>query len=189
MTNNPIPHHRRSIRFKGYDYTSEGGYFITMVTHQRQPIFGEIIDTEMHLNHIGSIAHDEWFRTSQMRPYVELFDDEFVVMPNHLHGIIWITDLVGAFPPRQSVGAYCNTPQQDRSFQSPGIGIGAIIRGYKSAVTKRINELLNTPSSPVWQRNYYEHIITIDWEYEAIVEYIDANPRNWLSDRENPNNG
>jgi len=197
----------------------------------------------MRLNDLGIIARDEWFRTAQMRPYVELFDDEFVVMPNHIHGIIWLTDLVGR------VGAYCNTPLPPQSgitpqpnpmplppqsgitplpnptplppqsdytpipnptplptqsgitplpnpmplppptinpLRSPGVGVGAIIRGYKSAVTKRINELLNTPSSPVWQRNYYEHIITTDCEYESIVEYIDANPRTWLTDTENP---
>jgi len=99
-------------------------------------------------------------------------------LPNHIHGIIWLSDLVGA---------YCNTPLPYQSFHSPGIGIGAIIRGYKSAVTKRINELLNTPSSPVWQRNYYEHIITTDREYDAIVEYIDSNPRNWASDQEHLN--
>ena len=114
-----------------------------------------------------------------MRPYVEIFDDEFVIMPNHIHGIIWITDLVGA---------YCYTPQQNPTplLRSPGVGVGATIRGYNSAVTKRINELLNTPSSPVWQRNYYEHIITTDYEYESIVEYTDANPRTWFSDTENP---
>jgi REP element-mobilizing transposase RayT len=86
------PHHRRSIRLKGYDYTSEGGYFITLVTHERHSLFGEVIDGEMHLNALGIIARDEWFRTAQIRPYVELFQDEFVVMPNHIHGIIWITN-------------------------------------------------------------------------------------------------
>jgi len=184
-----LPHHRRSIRLKGYDYTSEGGYFITLVTHQRLPLFGDVVEGEMRLNDLGIIAREEWFRTAQMRPYVEIFNDEFVVMPNHIHGIIWITDLVGR------VGAYCNTPLPNPTplptpsinpLRSPGVGVGAIIRGYKSAVTKRINELLNTPSSPVWQRNYYEHIITTDREYESIAEYIDANPRNWLTDTENP---
>jgi len=213
MTANSSLHHRRSIRLKGYDYTSEGGYFITLVTYQRLPLFGDVVEGEMRLNDLGIIAREEWFRTAQMRPYVELFDDEFVVMPNHIHGIIWLTDLVGR------VGAYCNTPlppqsgitplpnptplppQSDNTplpnptplppptinpLRSPGVGVGAIIRGYKSAVTKRINGLLNTHSSPVWQRNYYEHIITTDCEYESIVEYIDANPRTWLTDTENP---
>jgi REP element-mobilizing transposase RayT len=186
MANNES-HRRRSIRLQGYDYASEGGYFITIIAHQRQPLFGEINDSKMHLNHIGKIAREEWFRTAEIRSYIELYEDEFVIMPNHLHGIIWITDLV--------TGAYSNTPlplppditpREDRPFRSPGIGIGAIIRGYKSTVTRRINQLLNISPVPIWQRNYYEHIITTDREYEAIVEYIDDNPRNWLSDRENP---
>ena len=111
-----------------------------------------------------------------MHPYVKLFEEEFIVMPNHVHGIIWITDLVGA---------YCNTPLPPNSFDSPGIGVGAIIRGYKSAVTKRVNLLRSTPSQPVWQRNYYEHIISTDREYETIAEYIYSNPLNRGADEEN----
>ena len=88
MTSPPSPHHRRSIRLPGYDYASEGGYFITLVPHERQHLFGETVDGVMQLNDLGAIARDEWFRTAQMRPYVELFEDEFVVMPNHVHGII-----------------------------------------------------------------------------------------------------
>lgn len=186
------PHHRRSIRLEGYDYASEGGYFITLVTHERQPLFGEIVDGEMCLNDLGVLARDQWFHTAQMRPYVELFDDEFVVMPNHIHGIIWLTDLVGAYcntplpPVSGDTPLPGNTPLPQTTFRSPAIGVGAIIRGYKSAVTKGINEIRGTPSSPVWQRNYYEHIITTDHEYESILEYIDANPRAWLTDSENP---
>ena len=193
MINTPPSHHRRSIRLKGYDYTSEGGYFITLVTHERQNLFGVVENDEMHLNPLGGIARDEWFRTAQLRSYVELFDDEFIVMPNHIHGIIWITGFVGAYcntPLPNNTPPPNNTPLPDKPlesmpFRSPGIGIGAIIRGYKSAVTKRINLLSHTPSTPVWQRNYYEHIITTDREYEAIAEYIYFNPLNWGADEEN----
>ena len=182
MIDNLSPHHRRSIRLHGYDYSTEGGYFITIVTHERQQLFGEIVDGAMNLNEYGIIARDEWFRTAQIRSYVELFEDDFIVMPNHVHGIIWITNLVGA---------YCNTPLPKNtrlpanSFHSPGIGIGAIVRGYKSTVTKRINLLRDTRASPLWQRNYYEHIIGADREYEAIAEYIYSNPSNWKMDKEN----
>jgi len=198
MTANSSLHHRRSIRLKGYDYTSEGGYFITLVTHQRLPLFGDIVESEMRLNDLGIIAREEWFRTAQMRPYVELFDDEFVVMPNHIHGIIWITPSYTRWgtarraPTTGDAPTTDDTPNEDllpnlEQFGKPvAQSIPTIVRSYKSAVTKRINELLNTPSSPVWQRNYYEHIITTDREYESIVEYIDANPRTWLSDTENP---
>jgi hypothetical protein len=109
MTDNPALHHRRSIRLPGYDYASEGSYFITLVTHDRECLFGRIVNDEMVLSPLGEIVRDEWFRTAAIRENVELFDDEFVIMPNHVHGIINIT------PPACTgtvgiVGAYCNTP-------------------------------------------------------------------------------
>jgi len=88
----PKIHHRRSIRLKGYDYTQAGAYFITMCAYQRMHVFGEIVNGEMILNDTGKIAQDEWFKTAKLRQYVELYEDEFVVMPNHAHGIIWIVD-------------------------------------------------------------------------------------------------
>ena len=86
----PKIHHRHSIRLKGYDYTQAGAYFITIVTYQHQPLFGEVVNGEMVLNELGQIAQKEWFRTAELRSYVELFEDEFVVVPNHAHGIIRI---------------------------------------------------------------------------------------------------
>lgn len=91
---NPL-HHRRSIRLPGYDYTSEGGHFITCVTHQRDNLCGKIIDGEMHLNNFGMIVKEEWFEIAKIRPNIELYEDEFVVMPNHIHGIIWVNDDIG----------------------------------------------------------------------------------------------
>ena len=176
----PSSRRRRSIRLKGYDYTSEGGYFITIVTYNRQPLFGGIIDGEMHLTDLGTIAQEEWFHTAQMRPYIEIFDDEFVVMPDHIHGIIWHT---GRGTARRA--PTIDPPIEQFGKPVPG-SIPTIIRAYKSSVTKRINTLLNTPSSPVWQRNYYEHIITSDREYESVIEYIHNNPLNWALDQENP---
>ncbi|WP_253665493.1 transposase [Thermus scotoductus] len=92
----PQRHHRRSIRLKEYDYTQPGAYFITICTHGRAPLFGDVVDGEMRLNEMGEIVRVEWFKTVQLRPYVVLHEDEFVVMPNHIHGIIWIVDDVGA---------------------------------------------------------------------------------------------
>jgi REP element-mobilizing transposase RayT len=86
----PQKHDRRSIRLKGYDYTQSGAYFVTIVTWQRQHLFGQVIEGAMRLSEWGQIARDEWFKTSALRTYVELFEDEFVVMPNHVHGIIRI---------------------------------------------------------------------------------------------------
>ena len=88
-------HHRKSIRLADYDYSAEGGYYITIVTQGRVNLFGEIIDGAMQLNEFGKIVWEEWFRTAELRPNVELAEDEFVVMPNHVHGIIWIDDVTG----------------------------------------------------------------------------------------------
>ena len=90
MTYDPRKHHRCSIRLKGYDYTQAGAYFVTFVAHDRECLFGEVVDGVMWLNAFGEIVRDEWFRTAVVRPYVMLDPDEFVVMPNHVHGIIWI---------------------------------------------------------------------------------------------------
>jgi putative transposase len=89
---NNSKHHRRSIRLAGYDYTTEGGYFITVVTHERIFLFGHIANGVMRLNNYGRIVSEEWFRTKSLRPNIELFVEEFVVMPNHIHGIIWVND-------------------------------------------------------------------------------------------------
>ena len=90
MKFDPKIHHRRSIRLQGYDYTQNGAYYITIVTYQRLHLFGEVVNGEMKLNELGKIAHDEWFKTAELSPYVKLFEGDFVVMPNHVHGIIWI---------------------------------------------------------------------------------------------------
>ncbi len=174
MTYNPDLHHRRSIRLKGYDYSSEGMYFITICLNNRQHLFGEIVKQngiqKMQLNEMGMIAHNEWLRTSQMRPNIEL--DEFVIMPDHLHGIIVIN-------PRDDM-TYINRASTVEQFGKPTSNtIPTIIRGYKSSVTKQINILRNTPSVPVWQRNYYEHIIRDKKSYYNIVNYIANNPINW----------
>ncbi len=83
---------RRSIRLKGYDYAQPGAYFVTICTHECEHLFGQVVDDDMRLNAFGEIVWEEWFKTAKVRPYVRLYDDEFVVMPNHVHGIIWIVD-------------------------------------------------------------------------------------------------
>ncbi len=148
---------RRSIRLEGYDYTSPGAYFVTAVTYQRELLFGEIVDGEMVLNTRGKIVWECWHEIPQHFPHVEL--GAFVVMPNHVHGVIEIVD--------------------------PG-SLGAIIRSFKSTVTKRVNEKYNSPGMLLWQRNYYEHIIRSQQDWERIHDYILANPTNWDDDKENP---
>ena len=173
--------HRRSIRLPGYDYTSEGGYFITCVTHHRECLYGQLCHGEIQLNSLGKIVREEWFRTARMRPNIELLEDEFVVMPNHIHGIIWITDVTGR-------GSLQRTPTMEQ-FQKPvSNSIPTIMRLFKATTAKQINLLRGTPGEPLWQRNYYEHIIGSKRDYYAIAEYIENNPAGWEIDQENPNN-
>jgi REP element-mobilizing transposase RayT len=179
MNSDPEDHRRRSIRLKGYDYSAAGGYYVTVVAFHRECLFVEIVGGEMRLNALGRIVREEWFKTAALRSYVELREDEFVVMPNHIHGIFWIfDDIVGA---QEFVGA------QRRCAPTPNVkprSLGAIVRALKSAVTYRANRELN--SANIWQRNYYEHIIRDQPDYERIAGYILANPSNWNDDEENP---
>jgi putative transposase len=178
-------HHRRSIRLKGYDYTQAGAYFITMVTHQREPLFGEIVDREMRLSPMGRIADEHWRAIPEHFPHVEL--GAYVVMPNHVHGIIIITD------GRDTDGR--DTPwrvptDNIEKFGKPVSGsLATIIRQYKSSVTRRIQKELyglDISSPTIWQRNYYEHIIRNEAEYGRIHRYIESNIDNWAKDNENP---
>lgn len=179
-------YNRQSIRLKGYDYSRPGFYFITICTQNSTHIFGDVVDAKMVLNEFGKIAWNEWFNTECIRDNVLL--DAFVVMPNHIHGIIEIFDVYN-----QSVGVFRDTPLRDRTindnaiyhakFESPSNNLGAIVRGYKSAVTKRINQISQTPGTKIWQRNYYDHIIRNEQSLHQIREYIKYNPKNWKRDR------
>jgi REP element-mobilizing transposase RayT len=173
MAYDPSIHHRRSIRIKGFDYTQPGAYFITVVAHRRLPIFGEIAGGVVRLNACGEIPRAEWLRTAAIRREIGL--DEFVVMPNHFHAIVMIMECDGG-----SVGAHGRAPLR-RSPRS----VAALIAGFKSAVTTRINQLRGTPGAPVWQRNYWEHVIRNDGELSRIREYIRNNPITLETDDEN----
>jgi putative transposase len=184
MDIDPESRYRRSIRLKGYDYSAAGGYYVTVAAFRRECLFGEIVNGEMRLNALGRIAREEWFKTAALRPYLELREDEFVVMPNHIHGIIWIFDEIG-IRKYGFVGARRRRAPTDERFGKPVVGsIPTIIRAFKSAVTYRANRELN--SANIWQHNYYEHIIRGQPDYERIAGYILANPSNWKDDEENP---
>ncbi|PWH20588.1 MAG: hypothetical protein DDG58_02080, partial [Ardenticatenia bacterium] len=187
----------------GYDYTQPGAYFVTLVTHERQCLFGDILGIgatcRVALNLWGEIARAEWFQTAVVRPYVMLREDEFVVMPNHVHGIIWIVDDgrrgAASLRPYHARPYHMRPdharPDHARPYGPPPINVipgslGAIVRAYKSAVTKRINTLRGNPDVPVWQRNYYEHIIRDEQELQRIRRYILDNPALWAEDQENP---
>ena len=176
-------HHRRSTRLKGYDYSSSGVYFVTICTHQRECLFGKIKDGTMALNKFGQIVAEEWERSLTMRQNIEL--DTSVVMPNHFHGIVKITD---------TVGAQCIAPLPppiiaplpiDKLYRQPQ-SLGSFVVGFKMAVTKRINTIRQTPGVPVWQRNYYDRIIQDEDALHQIRQYIVNNPQSWQLDQLHP---
>ena len=262
---NPNIHHRKSIRLKGYDYSQAGLYFITICCENREHRFGKIENGEMIWNDAGKIAHNEWLKTPEIRPHVEL--GEFIIMPNHIHGIIRLTrrdesqspasqspdhipditphcdasqspdhipditphcgashtpdhtpDIIphcgashtpdhtpdirrkgelhspqlpdnqpGASHspqlPDNKTGQSHPTGECDSPLRSPSQTIGAIVRGYKSSVTKQLG--LMGFNGKLWQRNYYEHIIRNEQSYENISNYIINNPANWKGDKFN----
>jgi REP element-mobilizing transposase RayT len=135
----------------------------------------------MGLSEAGKIVAEEWQRSAEIRTEIEL--DQWAIMPNHLHGIIFIKESmdVGAHG-ETSAGAHGRAPLPRRAPRS----LGSIIAGFKAITTKRINALRGTPGAPVWQRNYYEHILRDEADLARIRNYILGNPSNWDEDRENP---
>jgi REP element-mobilizing transposase RayT len=177
---NPVIHRRHSIRLQGYDYTEAGAYFITICTHNRKCMFGSVgagskpalssgikpaqspdiqIINPMILNKYGEIVKGTWEDLVNHISGVEL--DAFVIMPNHVHGII----VIGGETP-------CPLPE--------------IVRQMKTFSARRINKMRGTQGIPVWQRNYYEHIIRGESDLNSLREYIDNNPVNWQLDENYP---
>ncbi len=168
---------RRSMRLQGYDYSRAGAYFVTLCSQNRECLFGEIAGGEMVLNEYGKIVRDEWLESAQIRNEIGL--DEFVVMPNHFHGIVWIHNGVETTTDRRGDRPVAPTGPRPRS-------LGALMAGFKSAVTRRINEMRRTPGMKLWQRNYYDRVIRDENELNRIREYVVGNPMLWDMDRENP---
>ena len=232
QSNTPQPHtfHRRSIRLKGYDYTADGLYFITICTKDKNHYFGRVIDGKMVLNERGQIVNNEWLNTINIRQG-EVILHEYIVMPNHFHAIIEICRRGVSHTPQMhtpqsntpndgltsdngvcdttdngvcdtsdngvcdtsdngvcdtSDNGVCDTTDNgvcdakdrgvcDTPLRSPSKTLGAIVRGFKSAVTKQIG-------FPIWQRNYHEHIIRNTNAFTKISNYIRNNPAQWHSD-------
>ena len=148
---------------------------MTICTHGRVSSLGNVVNGEMRLTGIGMIAAGCWKEISKHFPNVAL--DAFVVMPNHIHGILTI---------RRDTACRVSTVEQ---FGKPAANsLPTIIRSYKSAVTKQVNELRRAPGSPVWQRNYYEHVTRDERDLNEVREYIISNLLKWDLDNENPAN-
>jgi len=195
MANDPHKPNRKSLRLKGYDYGREGLYFVTLKTWDNSHLFGEIRDGKMHPNKFGRIVNEEWTKSVEIRGNVELH--EYVLMPNHFHAIVEI--LFSKNP----------DPEGPAKFKSPSHTLGAIIRGFKGAVTKQIREIYFGDSEDsagsgsgrmvsagmgsgrmqfaptirkdksIWQRDYNDIIIRNERAYRNISNYIRANPANW----------
>ncbi len=181
--------HRHSMRLPGHDYTQPGAYFVTICTYARVCSLGEVGDGQMQLNDWGRVVADCWAAIPAHFDNVTL--DEWVVMPNHLHGIVVITDSTSPL----AVGAQqCCAPTaaKPRSDSHPNVALGslgAIIRSFKSVVTKRIHLLCGSTASPMWQRNYHEHVVRDQRALNAVRQYIRHNPAKWQIDRDNMANG
>jgi len=197
-------HHRRSVRLPGYDYAASGAYFITCVAQDRACLFGSMVEDRMELSTRGTVADEYWRRIPEHFSHAEL--GAFVVMPNHVHGIIILHERVEGTNCRGTIyraptdraptdraptdraptdRAPTDRAPTDRAierFQKPVAGsIPTIVRTYKAAVTRLIvRQFGGAPC--IWQRNYYEHIIRDDRELDLISKYIEANPLNWKFD-------
>ena len=210
MTYNPDVHHRRSIRLKEYDYSEHGMYFVTICAENRENLFGCIMNESMQLNNAGEMIQKWWQELENKFSHVIL--DEFVIMPNHFHGIIQIN--VGADPSRTAFGSLRIRPDDENDVRpddendghpdypgghmnNKGGHIGPPLRGIESLSTiiqwfktMTTNEYIRGVKSDIfpgfnkriWQRDYYEHVIRDENDLNNIREYIINNPRNWEND-------
>ena len=186
---NPDIHHRRSIRLKGYDYSQSGLYFITLCAVNKICMFGNVVDGKMQLNDIGQLVEQEWLNTINIR-HDDVRLHNYIVMPNHFHAIIEIRRGESHSP--QSHSSQPHSPQSHspqtinegninkndspQRMKSPSKTVGAIVRGFKGAVSRQLGYT-------VWQRNYYEHIIRTGESYRQISDYIVNNPTKWQDDK------
>jgi len=211
MKYNPEKHHRKSIRLKGHDYSQVGAYFVTICTQNRECLFGDVIEKRMILNRKGDIARKCWFEL--LITFNNVRSHAFVVMPNHIHGIIIIQrqirihktqedksdrrGLIHQIHPRgdnnPDKGLIYQTPPMDLVQQpewilmkNPSLTMGKIIRHYKAQVT--IKSRKNGATHFQWQRNYHEEIMRNSKELEQKRNYIINNPSDWERDDENPKN-
>ena len=197
MKYHPQFHDRKSVRLRTKDYRS-GSYFITICAVNREWLFGDIKGGGMMLNELGKIVEKCWHEIPKHFSHVSL--DTFIVMPNHIHGILTLNTSGRGIAPVQDHegrGIACNAPTdavimkaneipsspQIFGKSSPGT-LPVIVRAFKSATTRHINRLRNSPATPIWQRNYYEHAIRNNEELQKIRMYIQDNPKHWFTDEE-----
>ncbi len=183
---NPQLHHRRSIRLKGYDYSKEGLYFITICVQNRKCLYGEIINDEMILNDAGILTDAWWQKIPEKFPDILL--DDYVIMPNHFHAIVENLGTGRGEPMCSPESVNDQTEIQGQTHGSAPTGLGIVVQWFKTMTTNEyIRNVKHNNWEPfdkkVWQRNYHEHIIRSEREYLLIKEYIQNNPRRWSEDK------
>jgi len=186
------PHtRRRSIRLQNYDYSQPGTYFVTICTYKRECLFGQIIDGEMQLNKTGYLVQSIWESLHVRFPSIQL--DTFIMMPNHIHGIILIAeDRVGAIHrscrenQRHAGTRRHELPLPQTRIQRRRMLLPKAIGYFKMNTAKQVNKMHDTRGTSLWQRNYYEHVIRSEDELQQIQEYILNNPARWFEDPDNP---
>lgn len=162
----PIPHaqrpQRKSPRLQGYDYSNSGTYFVTICTYHRQSLFGFIENEIMNLSEMGTLASNRWMALPNHHPHIEI--DAFIIMPNHVHGLLIIQDA-----PADAAGRIPT--------------LGHVIGAYKSSVTRHIHALKDYVEIEVWQERYHDHIVRDERGYDTIRAYIENNPLVWTQDK------
>jgi len=189
--NNPLnPHHRRSIRLRDYDYSQSGLYFVTVCVNKRQPLLGNVIDGEMKLSDAGKMTEELWNKLPEK--FNEVFLDEYVIMPNHFHGIIGIDNNVGVDPCVNPIeqGRHTGLPLQENENVNPIEGLPRYIRWFKTMTTNKYIDGVNEKNwepfyQKLWQRNYFEHVVRNEKELSEIRKYIEINPIKWEDDEYN----
>lgn len=181
--NPPLPH-RRNLRLPEFDYSQPGAYFVTIVTQDRKPLFGHIVDGEMVLNEVGRMVQEVVDQIPEH--YLEINVEVSVIMPNHIHLLFLITD-VGAGPRACQPS---NGQPQGVAPTKEQLSLPEIVHRIKSLTTHRY--LIGVRDKGwvrfekhLWQRNYYEHVIRNERDYQATYDYIRSNPMNWEKDEEN----
>ena len=177
-----------SNRWQGYDYSASGMYFVTVCTKGKRHFFGQIVDGEFQPSAMGEVAKNEWLKTATLRPDMNLILDEFVVMPNHFHGIIFIGENQYNTSTRrdalQCVSAIHSVRAEsgDNKFGAQSKNLASIIRGFKMAVTTfaRKNNI-----DFAWHERFHDHVIRDNDALQNIRAYIYNNPANWLDDELN----
>jgi putative transposase len=166
---------RRSIRLNNYDYRESGAYFVTVCTWQRIPVLSRVSADGVRLSPAGRIVHRVWEELPDHFPHVSL--DAFVVMPDHVHGIVLFGPaLADRIDAEWQAGAGMG---RSRPVVRAG-SLGAVMRSFKSAATRAINEARRQPGQPLWQRGYWDRVLRNDVELARARDYVADNPRRWL---------